>query len=138
MLTNKMDKRKIQFSVPEGYFDELQTRLEKIPSVQKAGQPVSRWNGIKPYVALAAAFAMILTAGTAVLKMTTEKVLDSSQVSDYEQMRMADLIPVTEPYLVYLKGDDESDISKADIAAYLIDSGTSLEHINYYEYENNR
>lgn len=137
MLTNKMDKQKIQFSVPEGYFDELQTRLEKIPSVQNAGQPVSRWNGIKPYIALAAAFAMILTAGTAVLKITTEKVLENP-TSEYEQMRMADLIPVTEPYLVYLKGDDESDISKADIVAYLIDSGTSLEHINYYEYENNR
>lgn len=137
MLTNKMDKRKIQYSVPEGYFDELQARLERIPSVQNDGQAYSRWSRVKPYLALAAAFAMILTAGTAVLKITAEKVVDS-RMSEYEQIRMADLIPVTEPYLVYLKGDNESDISNADIVAYLIDSGTSLEHINYYGYENIR
>ncbi len=137
MLTNKMDKQKIQYSVPEGYFDELQERLERIPTAQNDGQTYSRWSRVKPYLALAAAFTMILTVGTAVLKITAEKVVDS-KISEYEQIQMADLIPVTEPYLVYLKGDNESDISEADIAAYLIDSGTSLEHINYYEYENNR
>ncbi len=132
-----MDKQKIQFSVPEGYFDKLQERLERIPSAQNGGQASSRWNGIKPYFALAAAFAMILTAGTAVLKLTAGKMIDS-RMSDYEQIRMADLIPVTEPYLVYLKSDGDSEISEDDIEAYLINTGTSLEQISYYEYENNR
>lgn len=131
MSVEKTDMKKIQFSVPEGYFQKLQGRLETIPEKSAEMKP-SRWNVVKPYLAMAAAFAMILTGGTAVLKMTTDKVVDT-KMSDYDEIRMADLVPVTEPYLVYLNKSGESDITDEDITAYLIDSGMSLDHISYYE-----
>lgn len=131
MSVEKTDMKKIQFSVPEGYFQKLQGRLEAIPEKSAEMKP-SRWNVVKPYLAMAAAFAMILTGGTAVLKMTTDKVVDT-KMSDYDEIRMADLVPVTEPYLVYLNKSGESDITDEDITAYLIDSGMSLDHISYYE-----
>ncbi len=131
MSVEKTDMKKIQFSVPEGYFQKLQGRLETIPEKSAEMKP-SRWSVVKPYLAMAAAFAMILTGGTAVLKMTTDKVIDT-RMSDYDEIRMADLVPVTEPYLVYLNKSGESDITDEDITAYLIDSGMSLDHISYYE-----
>lgn len=49
------------YVVPEGYFSELEERLGAIPRRNVA---VSRFDKLKPYVALAAAFLIIVTCGT--------------------------------------------------------------------------
>lgn len=125
-MTDGKNNRKMPYAVPEGYFTQLVSRLDEIPYAAKAP---SAWDKVKPYIAMAAAFAIIISGGTAVLKKTASPHTD---VSTLEMMQLADLVPVTDPYMIYVKTNPE-DISEKEIAEYLIDSGTSLEHIEYYK-----
>ena len=130
-MTSDNEMRNNPYRVPENYFPELKARLEAIPQ-GRAGQ--SGWSGMKPYLALAASFLILVTGGTAVLKYSGALPESDSETS-YEKIQMADLLPVTDPYLIYggYQQDSGEDISGSDIAEYLIDSGTTLEHIEYYE-----
>ena len=92
-----MDKEKINrmFNVPEGYFGDLQDRLMEIPS----RHPHPRMSGeamhsLRPYIALAASFLIILAAGTAVLRLTTK---EDQPLTVLERIQLADLMPVTSP-----------------------------------------
>ena len=86
---------------------------------------------VRPYFALAAAFVAIVVCGTAVLKITSG-VSEVEEMSALDKMQMADIVPVTDPYSIYC-GLQEEGITHDDITAYLIDSGTTLEHIEYYD-----
>ena len=131
MKIDDMNSR-MPFKVPDGYFADLKERLEAIPAGQESKE-LAGWQRLKPYVALAASFLVMVTGGTALLRSTAGS---TEEVSSYERFQMADLLPVTDPYLMYdgyEPADSSEDISSDDIASYLIDSGTTLEHIEYYE-----
>lgn len=115
------------YVVPEGYFSELEERLGDIPRRNVA---VSRFDKLKPYVALAAAFLIIVTCGTALLRFTSGPAADSN-LSMLDEIALADLIPVTDPYMIYTA--KENDETQDALASYLIDSGITLDHIGYYE-----
>ena len=51
-----------------------------------------------------------------------------------ERIRLADLVPVTDPGLLYLQ--DGEDTEYDELEQYLIESGTTLEQLEYY-YEGN-
>ena len=57
-------KKQMPYSTPEGYFDELKTRLAVVPAVK------SRIN-LAPYLALAASFMIAMLAGNYILMKTT-------------------------------------------------------------------
>lgn len=114
------------YVVPEGYFSELEERLGAIPRRNVA---VSRFDKVKPYVALAAAFLIIVTCGTALLRFTSGQAADSN-LSMFDEIALADLIPVTDPYMIYTA--KENDETQDAFASYLIDSGITLDYI-YYE-----
>lgn len=129
-----MDKEKINrmFNVPEGYFGDLQDRLMEIPS----RHPHPRMSGeamhsLRPYIALAASFLIILAAGTAVLRLTTK---EDQPLTVLERIQLADLMPVTSPDILLGMEDMEmhNELSKNDITDYLIESGTTLEQLEYY------
>ncbi|MCI5990607.1 MAG: hypothetical protein SOY98_02900 [Candidatus Cryptobacteroides sp.] len=129
-----MDKEKINrmFNVPEGYFGDLQDRLMEIPS----RHPHPRMSGeamhsLRPYIALAASFLIILAAGTAVLRLTTK---EDQPLTVLERIQLADLMPVTSPDILLGMEDMEmhKELSKNDITDYLIESGTTLEQLEYY------
>ena len=61
-----MAKNELHIGVPKGYFDNLKDRLSQIPVQQR----VSLWEKVRPYVALAACFAISVTAGTFLLNRT--------------------------------------------------------------------
>ena len=69
----KTTDRKMPYVVPEGYFSELEERLGAIPRRNVA---VSRFDKLKPFVALAAAFLIIVTCGTALLRFTSGQAAD--------------------------------------------------------------
>ncbi len=83
-----MTENELHISVPKGYFDNLKDRLSQIPGQQR----VSLWEKVRPYVALAACFAISVTAGTFLLNRTAPQA-----ESYYDYLAAADMIPVTDP-----------------------------------------
>lgn len=122
--------RKRPYSVPEGYFDDLQSRLSNIPHMPE--RKVSRWQKAQPYLALAACFCSALIIGKIILGRTAAP--DASDTI-YEQLIYADMIPHSEPDAIFIADESmDADIfeSQEDVISYLIDTGTSIELINYF------
>ncbi|MBR4756773.1 MAG: hypothetical protein IK076_07515, partial [Bacteroidales bacterium] len=57
------------YGVPDGYFEGLKSRLGSI-SEEKVPAAGTAWTHVRPYLSLAAGFAAVLVAGTAILKNT--------------------------------------------------------------------
>jgi hypothetical protein len=120
------------YNVPEGYFEGLKVRLERIPAEHPAA-PARRpftWTRIRPYVALAACLALLLTAGTVLMDRKADN--DGTTESIYEQMMYSDLIPATDPDSIFgapSNPGESYEISDEDIVDYLISSGASAELI---------
>ena len=96
--------KKASYSVPDGYFDRLEERLSRIPEMSSDVRRGPLY-AIRPYVSLAASFLIILAAGTLVLKFSARD--GSEDLPALERMRLADLVPVTDPDLIYLADDEE-------------------------------
>lgn len=120
-------KHNMPYKVPEGYFGKLQARLSEIPSGSRAS---SRMDVLKPYLALAAAFALIITGGTAVLRHTAGDS-GAEEISALDMIRLADLVPATDPDLLFTPAQTETEVSDSDISEYLINAGVPLDYIEY-------
>lgn len=129
-----MNKNSNIYSVPEGYFSQLQNRLEAIPAQQSGNVRVVSpvWSKVRPYVALAACFVMAFFVGNFILGRSSQPAQDTLTFQD---ICYADLIPVTNPYIIY---DDspytyevQETISEDDVVEYLISSGASVDYIAY-------
>lgn len=72
-------QKKMRYSVPDGYFASLEKRLSQIPSKdgERNTSKRSLAPAIKPYIALAAAFSLMVTAGTAILNLSSGDRPDS-------------------------------------------------------------
>lgn len=115
------------YSVPDGYFRDLSVRLQEIPH---SGSEVTAWVRFRPYVAMAAALAVMVTAGTALLQLTTR----NSSYEDFEISQYATLMS-------YYESEDIQPSprpSDEDIREYLIETGVSAYHIEYEDYERDR
>ena len=85
-------KNKSSYSVPEGYFEDLQRRLSDIPAREPRRTAVRR---LTPYLALAASFALIVAVGTAVLRKTVPPVASEQEIIEYlidSDMTLAQII----------------------------------------------
>ena len=70
-------RKQVPYSVPEGYFDSLQTRLSDIPQRRTS----VNW---MPYLALAASFALLVAVGSFVLNRTSSSYqADDSEIIEY-------------------------------------------------------
>lgn len=99
-------KGKNTYTTPEGYFEDLQQRLLAIPQEHPAAAPaLTPLRRLSPYLALAAAIAAVVVAGTAVLRHTATPVLEAETVQ----------------------------LSDDDLVNYLIADGMTLEHIEYVQ-----
>jgi len=127
------------YGVPGGYFDSLKERLSKIPSAEgvpsitqetetRETPSVTLWQKIKPLVAIAAAFLIMVTAGTALLRKATP----SSSEHDEIIANYTYVAPYTDPYAIYdEESSDENAPTDEDLIEYLISTGVSTEHIEY-------
>ena len=114
------------YRVPDGYFEALEGRLAAIPDTVSSAP--TRWQRWRPALALAASFAVLVSAGTALLRRTARS---SSPDSWYEAMVVEDILPLTAetPYL--LTDNHERQLTAEELAQYLIESGASLDQIAY-------
>ena len=72
--------KKIEYKVPDGYFEDLRTRLSAIPAQEK--QP-TRFQKFAPYLALAACFAVAVVAGNLILNRTAMPAASEDEIIDY-------------------------------------------------------
>lgn len=117
------------YKVPEGYFDSLQRRLNAIPQEQAQEERITFWTKAKPYVALAACFAVAVVAGNLILSTTTRQADD---MMDTDILLSAN-IPVTDPYMVYEQAsyDEQDSYSEEDLAEYILESGITVDQLAY-------
>lgn len=112
------------YSVPDGYFEDLQMRLNEIPQQQEEARVPAGIGRLAPYLALAACFLFAYVVGSLFIKKPV-----GVDAVDYEQMRYADIIPYNE---VFLNSEDLSDaVSEEDLIEYLIATNTSADLIAY-------
>lgn len=130
-----MNRNSEIFSVPEGYFKQLQSRLEAIPVPQdEPAKVVTLWNKLSPYAALAACFVIGYCLASFFLGgMTQGPVQDELSFQD---ICYADLVPVTNPYIIYDDSpysyeEEQSAATEDDIVEYLISSGATVDYIAY-------
>ena len=122
-----MTKRS-DIQVPEGYFQDLQQRLQAIPS-QQAESPRGI-HRLAPYFAYAASIAILALVGSFIIRRTA---VDPSQEETIAQWS----------YVSYLAQSMDPDcatydwaqdaLEQDDIVNYLVDEGLTLEEIAYYE-----
>ena len=122
------------YNVPDGYFEGLKARLERIPAEhpEVGGSRTILWTRIRPYAAVAACLAVLLAVGSIFLDRNTAQSEAGEYI--YEQVMYSDLIPDTDPYLILgapSNVDESYEVSDDDIIDYLISSGTSAELIAY-------
>lgn len=113
------------YNTPEGYFENLQKRLETIPSRHQAPVQTTVVR-LRPVLAsVAAGLAIALVAGVALLRNNAPVYQDSLSYEDYF---LADMLPVTNPYF-YVEEDeyDESD----DALEWFINSRVPTDYIEY-------
>lgn len=73
-------KRKIEYNVPDGYFESLRTKLSAIPAQEE--RP-SRMQKFTPYLALAACFAIAVLIGNLALDRTSSTSASDEEIIEY-------------------------------------------------------
>lgn len=112
--------KKMPFRLPEGYMDSLKAELKTIP--ERKERKINVFQRLAPYVSLAAAFALIATAGGVLIKDTME-----------EEYGYEDYIVFSEDMtsiILYDSEDQYADVlTEEDLIDYLIYTGTEVEEL---------
>lgn len=120
--SHSSELRKMPYSIPEGYFEGLQNNL-RINEANVSTETRSFWGRMAPYISMAAAFAIIATTGTAILRNVTER----------SDMSFEDYIVHSEIMIVNEEETEEAypEAEAQDIVEYLIHSGITAELIEF-------
>ena len=121
-ILEREELRQRPYSVPDGYFDALQTRLSVIPQREVASRT---W--MRPVFAFATGIAAVLVACVILFHPSGESPDAMTDIVSYEQMAYADLIPRTDPYIYY--GDETeqpADPTEEEMMDYLLQNQNIL------------
>lgn len=120
-ILEREDLRRRPYSVPEGYFDQLQERLNAIPrSAEAAPAAAGSRKRVFPALILSVGMAAALVLGVFLFRGSDTSVPSPSlEVDSYEQYAYADLIPRTEPY-IYYEEPAEPDEATEEMIDYLM------------------
>lgn len=113
------------YSVPEGYFGTLGEEMAGRIGQSRESKP-KLLQKLTPYMATAAMFAMIVTAGTFFLRLTAEE--DELTFEDY--MVMSENLTGLAGYQVLADRAEETHLDTEDIADYLIYTGVGAENFD--------
>jgi hypothetical protein len=136
-ILEREDLRRNPYSVPEGYFESLQKRLESIPFQAEARRDdlaasfAAREHSpadaartrIRPALVWAVGIAAALAVGVFVFRGGAGVVSDPvmPEPLSYEQLAYADLIPHTDPYIYYEEeSQTPSDQAQEEMIDYLL------------------
>lgn len=125
ILKDRKELKEMPFSTPEGYFDDLRSRLKK-PVVSAPGL----WDRFAPYAAVAAVFLFLVSAGTFLLERSTPE----SEMTQEDYIMFSDNLMNTIDYEIYSNSQiAEAGIEDEDIINYLIYTGVTIEEIEKSE-----
>ena len=96
-------KKQMPYSVPEGYMQSMQQKMEAIPDRAKgvgSGAAASPWQKVSPYLALAAVFAAAFVIGGTLLKRTTS-ASSSEEIAAYYMDSDLTLAQLEDAYFYY-------------------------------------
>ena len=110
-------------SVPDGYFQNLEQRLQQIPSREMPSATPHGVHRLPPYVAYAASLVVLVTIGNFIFR---DRANTEDPAWDYVSYLAQSLDP---DGLVELKETEE--LTDDDIRSYLLASNISVEQINY-------
>ena len=113
--------------VPEGYFQDLQQRLQAIPSEQ--AQSPRGFVRLAPYFAYAASIAILALVGSFILRRTA---VSNQEDTIAQWSYVSYLAQSLDPDCATYEWEEYS-IEEDDIVSYLVDEGLTLEQIAYYE-----
>ena len=115
--------KQMPFSTPEGYFETFKAEASR-SMVRK----IDFRTRIAPYLAMAAVFIFMVTAGT----MLLEKSVPQYQMTEEDYVMFSDNIMTTIAYeMEYGSQLAEAELSEEDIINYLIYTGVTAEHIEF-------
>ena len=132
-ILEREDLKRRPFTVPQGYFEQLQERLgaiprESAPLQEDAGMQLFSESGqrrwIRPAMVWATGVAALLAVGVWVFNGSGGKADPSAvEIVTYEQMASSDLIPRTDPYIYYSDETEQAvDPEQEEMIAYLLQS----------------
>ena len=109
-------------SVPDGYFQNLEKRLQQIPAGEMQPAAPHGVRRLAPYVAYAASLALLVAVGSLIFRK-------SAAPEDYGWDYVSYLAQSLDPDgLVELKETEE--LTEDDIRSYLLASNISVEQLN--------
>ena len=88
--------KKNGISVPEGYFEALQSSLAAIPGERASVRKVSFVQRVAPYLAYAASLAAIALLASAIIRKTA--VPEQADSSLWEENLVAEVLMTGDPY----------------------------------------
>ncbi|MDR0419525.1 MAG: hypothetical protein LBH34_04860 [Prevotellaceae bacterium] len=112
--------KKLPFEVPNDYFDTLSDRVFQNVENEKQNEEknIPWWVTLKPMLAFAAAFALLVIVSSLVFKYTLRE--DFVAESKHEESYMYSVLYIEE-YIANAVGSDlTTDIDKEDIVDYLL------------------
>lgn len=119
--------KKTDISVPEGYFQDLQSRLSDIPKQDQSPRGIRK---AYPYLAYAASLLALLWLGNAILRQTAVTARDDAEW-DY----ITCLAPSLDPDGGLIELGEMEELTEDDIVSFLIADNLSVEQVNEMYYE---
>lgn len=121
ILKDCPELKQMPFTTPEGYFESF-----KAEASRRKVHKLDFRTRIAPYLAMAAVFIFMVTAGT----MLLEQSVPEYQMTEEDYVMFSDNIMTTIAYeMEYGDHLAEAEISEEDIINYLIYTGVTAEHI---------
>lgn len=127
-MENREDqyRRKNPFSVPEGYFEQLTGRIQERIQEEERPQKIRAFSLIKPYLGLAAIFAIVFmivqvllprVIGTsAMLEKNGDQVVTVKEPASVEEFEFdSGFNPTSDEILEYLSTEIEYEVFYADL-----------------------
>ena len=121
--------KKNDIFVPEGYFQNLEQKLSRIP--QQEVRP-STLQKVSPWIAYAASLVILASVGGFIFKKSAEPVLQEEYSWDYLSYLSRSLDPDG-----MLELEESSELTDEDIVNFLLADNVSVELIAEANYEEN-
>ena len=119
--------KKTDIFVPEGYFQNLEQRLSRIPHQEVRPTTLQK---VSPWIAFAASLAILASVGGFIFRKAAEPVLQEEYSWDYLSYLSRSLDPDG-----MLELEESSELTDEDIVNFLLANNVSVELIAQATYE---
>lgn len=127
-------KRDLPFAVPEGYFDQFQTRLEVAIHARK-NRDQFKLHVLRPYMAAAVMLIIALLAGTWIFRINHDSRDERSLAAELSRVIEQELYSIPEETILEIMASDQADepvtnsASSDDLIEYLLDENLNEEEL---------